>query len=250
MSSRSVHQRIKPASHPHVRLGELLALDHVYGSSLIFEHTNNWWFCSIDTTDAIIYFKAHNLHDISGDYRRKLSDATLSLIVIRHELLECLQLGLDFCERITSDAIKAMAICCNKLKKLRLSRIMDVQGDAIDALAKYCPKLIGVGFLDCLKVDEMALRTSNLKWGLVSHMWHKLPNLIDLDVSRTDIGPAAISRLLVSSQNSEVPLKFPFSQVGYGKAYVEVLVINDGSKRVLHVQSISCWAPSCIGLYS
>ncbi|KAJ4887491.1 endoribonuclease [Raphanus sativus] len=36
----------------------------------------------------------------------------------------------------------------------------------------------------------------------------------------------------------------------YNRAYVEVLVANDHSKRVLHVQSISSWAPSCIGPYS
>ncbi|KAK4755637.1 hypothetical protein SAY87_009394 [Trapa incisa] len=174
------------------------------------------WFRGVDTADAIIHIKAHNLREISGDYCRKVSDATLSVIAARHGLLECLQLGPDFCERITSDSIKATAICCNKLKKLRLSGIRDVQCDAIEALAKYCPNLTDVGFLDCLKVDETALSkmlslkflsvagTSNLKWGLVSHLWHKLPNLIALDVSRTDIGPAAVSRLLISSQNLKV----------------------------------------------
>ncbi|KAK4795310.1 hypothetical protein SAY86_013304 [Trapa natans] len=169
MSSRSVHQRLSKngkeklilPSYPKLK-DEVSTLEpHTIATcdvdwTLLLDDMN-WWFCGIDTTDAIIYFKAHNLHDISDDYRRKLSDATLSLIVVRHELLKCLQLGSDFYERITSDDIKAMAICCNKLKKLRLSRIMDVQGDEIDALAKYCPKLIGVGFLDCLKVDGMAL---------------------------------------------------------------------------------------------
>ncbi|KAK4754754.1 hypothetical protein SAY87_008511 [Trapa incisa] len=49
---------------------------------------------------------------------------------------------------------------------------------------------------------------------------------------------------------SRSTIEVPLSQVGSGKAYIEVLVANDGSKRVLHVQSISCWAPSCIGPYS
>jgi len=35
-----------------------------------------------------------------------------------------------------------------------------------------------------------------------------------------------------------------------GKAMVEVTVAPDLSKKVLHVQSISLWAPSCIGPYS
>ncbi|KAK4748596.1 hypothetical protein SAY87_015182 [Trapa incisa] len=127
------------------RLCELLDLrahkcDSTLALSLASRCVNlqKWWFYGIGIVDAIINFNAHNLRDISGDYCRKLSDATLSLIVARHELLECLQLGPDFCERITN-----------------------VQGDAIDALVKYCPNLTSVGFLDCLKVDEMVLSALN-----------------------------------------------------------------------------------------
>lgn len=49
---------------------------------------------------------------------------------------------------------------------------------------------------------------------------------------------------------SRSTIELPLLEVGLGKAYIEVLVANDQSKRVLHVQSISCWAPSCIGPYS
>lgn len=49
---------------------------------------------------------------------------------------------------------------------------------------------------------------------------------------------------------SRSTIELPLVQVGLGNAYVEVLVANDLVKRVLHVQSISCWAPSCIGPYS
>lgn len=49
---------------------------------------------------------------------------------------------------------------------------------------------------------------------------------------------------------SRSTIELPLLQVGLGSAYIEVLVANDKSKRVLHVQSISCWAPSCIGPYS
>ncbi|KAJ7973543.1 diphthine--ammonia ligase [Quillaja saponaria] len=49
---------------------------------------------------------------------------------------------------------------------------------------------------------------------------------------------------------SRSTIELPLLQVGLGSAYIEVLVANDHSKRVLHVQSISCWAPSCIGPYS
>ncbi|KAI3799559.1 hypothetical protein L1987_34858 [Smallanthus sonchifolius] len=49
---------------------------------------------------------------------------------------------------------------------------------------------------------------------------------------------------------SRSTIELPLLQVGLGNAYVEVLVANDQSKKVLHVQSISSWAPSCIGPYS
>ncbi|XP_068665498.1 diphthine--ammonia ligase [Aristolochia californica] len=49
---------------------------------------------------------------------------------------------------------------------------------------------------------------------------------------------------------SRSTIELPLLEVGLGKAYIEVLVASDETKKVLHVQSISCWAPSCIGPYS
>lgn len=49
---------------------------------------------------------------------------------------------------------------------------------------------------------------------------------------------------------SRSTIELPLMKVGLGNAYIEVLVANDQKKRVLHVQSMSCWAPSCIGPYS
>lgn len=49
---------------------------------------------------------------------------------------------------------------------------------------------------------------------------------------------------------SRSTIELPLLQVDLGRAYIEVLVANDQSKNVLHVQSISSWAPSCIGPYS
>ncbi|XP_028754105.1 protein ARABIDILLO 1 [Neltuma alba] len=178
-------------------------------------HLHKLRFRGAESADAIIHLQARNLREISGDYCRKITDATLAVIVARHELLESLQLGPDFCERISSDAIKAIAHCCPRLRKIRLSGIRDVSSDAINALAKHCPNLTDVGFIDCLKVDELALGnvlsvrflsvagTSSMNWGVVSHLWHKLPNLTGVDVSRTDIGPSTVSRLL-SSQSLRV----------------------------------------------
>jgi len=49
---------------------------------------------------------------------------------------------------------------------------------------------------------------------------------------------------------SRSTIELPLLQASLGRAYIEVLVANDNNKNVLHVQSISSWAPSCIGPYS
>lgn len=54
----------------------------------------------------------------------------------------------------------------------------------------------------------------------------------------------------LSGVPSRSTVELPLSQVGLGAAYFEVLVAKNQCKKVLHVQSISCWAPSCIGPYS
>lgn len=173
-------------------------------------------FRGVESADAVINLKARHLREISGDCCRKISDATICVIAARHEGLESLQLGPDFCEKISSDAINKIAICCPNLKRLRLSGIREIDAEAINSLAKHCQNLTDIGFLDCLKVDETALGnvvsvrflslagTSNIKWGLIPHLWSRLRNLIGFDVSRTDIGPITVSRLFSSSQSLKV----------------------------------------------
>ncbi|KAK4414612.1 protein ARABIDILLO 1 [Sesamum alatum] len=169
-----------------------------------------------ESAEAVIKLQAKNLREISGDCCRKITDATLSVLAARHEALESLVIGPDFCERISSDAIKAIAICCPKLQKLRISGLHEVDADAINALAKHCQNLTDIGFIDCRKVDETALGsvaslrflsvagTTNIKWNLVLQEWSKLPNLIALDVSRTDINPTTVSRFFSSSVSLKV----------------------------------------------
>ncbi|CAH8307148.1 unnamed protein product [Eruca vesicaria subsp. sativa] len=173
-------------------------------------------FRGLDSADAIVNLRARNLREISGDYCRKITDATLSMIAARHEALESLQLGPDFCERITSDAIKVIAFCCPKLRKLRLSGMRDVNSEAIESLAKHCPQLSDVGFLDCLNINEEAVGkvvslrylsvagSINMNWRIATENWEKLPRLTALDASRTAIDHISVSRLLKSSQSLKV----------------------------------------------
>ncbi|XP_009138841.1 protein ARABIDILLO 2 [Brassica rapa] len=173
-------------------------------------------FRGLDSADAIVNLRARNLKEISGDYCRKITDATLSMIAARHEALESLQLGPDFCERITSDAVKVIAFCCPKLRKLRLSGMRDVNSEAIESLAKHCPQLSDVGFLDCLNINEEALGkvvslrylsvagTISMNWRVAAESWEKLPRLTALDASRTSVDHVAVSRLFKSSQSLRV----------------------------------------------
>lgn len=136
-------------------------------------------FCSDESAVAIINLKARGLREINGDHSGEITDTTLTMIAARHEALEIIQHG-PFYNRINTNAIKAIAICCSNLKKLRVSGIRDVDGDAINALVKHYLNLIEIGFMDCRSVDEAALGnvvtlrflsvagTTRMNWGLVS----------------------------------------------------------------------------------
>lgn len=170
-------------------------------------------FRGTESANALIYLRARELKEISGEYCSNMSDDTLILIASNHKALEILQLGPNILERITSVAIKEVAGCCSKLKKLHLSGIRDVDGVAINALARNCPNLSEISFVDCLNIDMktlgdvLSLRflsvsgSLNINWLLASEYLSTLPHLKCLDVSRTDIVADALSRLLLTSEN-------------------------------------------------
>ncbi|GER31170.1 armadillo/beta-catenin repeat family protein [Striga asiatica] len=169
-----------------------------------------------ESANAIINLRARNLREIIGDSCGRLNDASLSMLAARHEALECITLGPDYCDWITSEAIRVIAICCPRLKKLRVSGLRNVNAVAINALANNCSLLTDVGFIDCTKLDEYALGnlrsvrflsvagTDNILWDLVLQHWTSLPNLTALDVSDTDIDPSTVTRFISSSASMKV----------------------------------------------
>ncbi|KAG6492964.1 hypothetical protein ZIOFF_047935 [Zingiber officinale] len=104
-------------------------------------------------------------------------------------------------------------MCCTGLKRLRLSGIRDVNGEAANALARHCPRLSEIAFLDCGMIDEAALvnvvslrflsiaSSRNIHWATASLSWSSLPNLVGLDVSRTDVSASAVLRLPSVTKN-------------------------------------------------
>ncbi|XP_012090498.2 protein ARABIDILLO 1 isoform X2 [Jatropha curcas] len=210
-------------------------------------------FRGAESADAIISLQARELREISGDFCRDITDATISIIAARHEMLESLKLGSNACERISSDAIKAIALCCPLLRRLQLSGVREVSKDAINSLARHCRNLLDVAFMESDAVDEVALGnlasvrflsvagTRNLKWGFASQVWSKLPYLVGLDVSRTDISLSSIRRILSSSEKLKVlfALNCPVfeAEVDNDMVYIHkgkilLTVFNDISKAI------------------
>ncbi|PKA48761.1 Protein ARABIDILLO 1 [Apostasia shenzhenica] len=169
-----------------------------------------------ESAAAIINLNARGLREIAGDYCRDITDATLSVIAARHEALESLQIGLDPCERISSDAIRHVAMCCQRLKRLRLCGVREIDGLAMGALARHCTALEEIALIDCGSIDESSLGmvaslkflsvagSRNLKWASAASSWCNLPNLVGLDVSRTDLPTSALIRLFSLSKNLRV----------------------------------------------
>ncbi|KAK1364585.1 Arm domain-containing protein/F-box-like domain-containing protein [Heracleum sosnowskyi] len=191
-----------------------------------------------ESATALIDLRARNLKEITGGYCVDMSDEALILIASNHKAVEILQLGPGIFERITSDAITEVAGCCSKLKKLRLSGIKYVDGVAINALARNCPNLTEIGFINCLNIDMktfgdvLSLRflsvagSLNINWILASESLSTLPHLKCLDVSRTEIVPDALSRLLSTSKNLLILCALSCPAIDTDPSFVDLKNIN------------------------
>lgn len=193
--------------------------------------------------------RARGLREVVADGCRGLTDATLAVLAARHEALESLQIGPDPLERISSDALRQVAFCCSRLRRLRLSGLRDADADAIGALARYCPLLEDVAFLDCGSVDEAAIAgilslrflsvagCHNLKWATASTSWAQLPSLVAVDVSRTDVSPSAISRLISHSKTLKLICTLNCKSVEEEQAHNPGAFSNSKGKLVLTITS-------------
>ncbi|KAL4190358.1 hypothetical protein AMTRI_Chr07g24330 [Amborella trichopoda] len=101
-----------------------------------------------------------------------------------------------------------------------------------------------------LKKIESQLSGDDLSWVNVLYIHLYLANMNEFALAND----AYVTFITEDKCHLGVPsrstIELPMRQAKLGNAYVEVLGTKDQTKKVLHVQSISCWAPSCIGPYS
>ncbi|VAH06320.1 protein ARABIDILLO 1-like [Triticum dicoccoides] len=190
---------------------------------------------------------ARDLREVVAEGCRGLTDATLAVLAARHEALESLQIGPDPLERISSDALRHVALCCSRLRRLHLSGLREADSDAIGALARYCPLLEDVALLDCGTVDEAALGDIhslrflsiagcyNVKWATASASWAQLPLLVAVDVSRTDVSPNAVARLISHSKTLELICALNCKFVEEEQAHSPTAFSNSKGKLVLTI---------------
>ncbi|GAB4836098.1 hypothetical protein Ancab_001015 [Ancistrocladus abbreviatus] len=112
----------------------------------------------------------------------------------------------------------------------------------------------GTGLQDDLKValwkTESQLKEYGLGWENVLYVHLYISDMDEFAMANETYVSFITQEKCQFGVPSRSTIELPLLQVGLGRAYIEVLVSRDQSKRVLHVQSISCWAPSCIGPYS
>lgn len=101
-----------------------------------------------------------------------------------------------------------------------------------------------------LKNIESQLAENSIGWEHVLYIHLYISNMKDFATANETYVRFITQEKCPFGVPSRSTIELPLSQSGLGRAYIEVLVATDNCKKVLHVQSISSWAPSCIGPYS
>lgn len=97
---------------------------------------------------------------------------------------------------------------------------------------------------------QLLLSENNLSWENVLYIHLYIADMNEFAQANDEYVKFITQEKCRFGVPSRSTIELPLLQAGLGRAYVEVLVSDDNTKNVLHVQSISEWAPSCIGPYS
>ncbi|OAE28426.1 hypothetical protein AXG93_115s1150 [Marchantia polymorpha subsp. ruderalis] len=103
---------------------------------------------------------------------------------------------------------------------------------------------------DLLKAAEVELRNEKLSWADVIYVHLYLKDMSKFVKANEKYMAHITEKLCLRGVPSRCCVELPLVESGMGVAVVEILAARCESKEVLHVQSISSWAPSCIGPYS
>uniref|UniRef100_A0ACD5Z9R9 Uncharacterized protein n=1 Tax=Avena sativa TaxID=4498 RepID=A0ACD5Z9R9_AVESA len=144
----------------------------------------------------------------------------------------------------TSDAYPNIDVCISKTGKSLFSIGCWIK-EPSSASKDLKADLVAV-----LNRIENQLKEDGLSWANVLYVHLYISSMKDFALANDVYVSFITEKKCHLGVPSRSTIELPLVQVGLGNAYVEVLVANDLVKRVLHVQSISCWAPSCIGPYS
>eukprot|EP00897_Mesotaenium_endlicherianum_P003092 jgi/Mesen1/2810/ME000172S01960 len=101
-----------------------------------------------------------------------------------------------------------------------------------------------------LAAIKQRLAAQGLSWPHVLYVHLYVNNMTQFGAANKAYMEAITEADCVRGVPSRSTVEVPLGGVGLGHVMADVLAARDESKKVLHVQSISAWAPSCIGPYS
>ncbi|GAB2287458.1 hypothetical protein Dimus_021836 [Dionaea muscipula] len=141
----------------------------------------------------------------------------------------------------------------NKGQKFHTSKIkMDGTFSMCCWLQDFCSNSTGLdNDLKCvLRRIESELKEQGFGWENVLYVHLYISNMDEFAKANETYTSFITQEKCSLGVPSRSTLELPLLEASLGRVYIEVLASNKLTKRVLHVQSISCWAPSCIGPYS
>jgi len=101
-----------------------------------------------------------------------------------------------------------------------------------------------------LSTVEKSLQSKGLTWGNVLYVRLFLDDMASFGCANEVYVKHITDQKCEKGVPSRCCMQVSLPEAGMGGVLLEVTATSDSSKQVLHVQSISCWAPSCIGPYS
>ncbi|XP_051138372.1 diphthine--ammonia ligase [Andrographis paniculata] len=184
---------------------------------------------NVDGKSNVVPTGVSNLvHEVVGNYQDMLKTSSLNNDMVS-DLAQDMRKELHISKSAKDNSI---SIACWLQDSSKAS--VDVRDDLKVALTRL----------------ELLLVEYNCSWEDVLYIHLYIDNMKDFVPANEEYVKFITQDKCRFGVPSRSTIELPLSKVGMGRAYIEVLVSKDKSKNVLHVQSISEWAPSCIGPYS